>query len=83
MPSKPLTNKVQNKGDTRVCARGTARAELNPFISIVQHPGRPIILGMEFLEFLADISMEDASETGVTQGAASSDNVFQSCVSRA
>ena len=41
----PLVNKVQNKGTQGVQARYDA--ELPPFISIVRHPGRPILLGME------------------------------------
>ena len=43
----PLLNKVQNKGMQGVQARSCA--ELPPFISIVRHPGRPVILGMEKL----------------------------------
>ena len=42
----PLLNEVQNKGTQGVRARYDA--ELPPSISIVRHPGRPIILGMEF-----------------------------------
>ena len=40
----PLLNKVQNKGTQGVQAR--YGAELPPFISIVQYPGRPVIFGM-------------------------------------
>ena len=43
--SLPLLNKVQNKGTQGVQARHGA--ELPPFISIVQYPGRPVILGVE------------------------------------
>ena len=42
----PLFNKVQNKGPQGVRARYDA--ELPPIISIVRHPGRPVILGMDF-----------------------------------
>ena len=41
----PLLNKVQNKGTQGVQAR--YGVELPPFISIVQCPGRPVILGVD------------------------------------
>ena len=41
----PRLNKVQNKGTQG--ARARYDAELPPFISIVLHPGRPLILGMD------------------------------------
>ena len=41
----PLANEVENEGTQGVRAR--YGAELPPFISIVQYPGRPVILGME------------------------------------
>ena len=41
----PLLNKVENKGTQGVWARYDA--ELPPIISIVRHPGRPVILGVE------------------------------------
>ena len=43
----PLLNNVENKGTQGVRAR--YGAELPPFVSIVWCPGRPVILGMEFL----------------------------------
>ena len=43
----PVLNEVQNKGTQGVQAR--YGAELTPFISIVRHPCRPVILGMDFL----------------------------------
>ena len=43
-----LLNEVQNKGTQGVRAR--YGAELPPIISIVRHPGRPVILGMETRE---------------------------------
>ena len=41
----PLLNEVQNKGTQGVQVR--YGAELPPFVSVVQCPGRPVILGME------------------------------------
>ena len=41
----PLLNKAHNKGTQGVQAR--YGAELPPIISIVRHPGRPVILGMD------------------------------------
>ena len=43
--AKAPLNKVQNKGTQGVQARNDT--ELPPFISIVRHPGQPIILGMD------------------------------------
>ena len=41
----PLLNKVENKGTQGVRARYDT--ELPPIISIVRHPGRPVILGTD------------------------------------
>ena len=46
LPPAPLFEKIQNKGTQGV--RAWYDAELPPFMSIVQNPGRPVILGMEF-----------------------------------
>ena len=40
-----LKNKVQNKGTQGLRARYST--ELPPFISIVRHPGRPVMLGVD------------------------------------
>ena len=45
----PLLSKVQNKGMQGV-QNLRYDAELPPIISIVRHPGRPVILGIEFWE---------------------------------
>ena len=46
-----LLNKVQNKGTQGV--RSRYDAELPPFISTVQHPGRPVTLGVGYVALSA------------------------------
>ena len=45
----PLLNEMQNNRTQGVRARYDD-AELRPFISIVRHPGRPVMLGADFFQ---------------------------------
>ena len=58
----PLLNKVQNNGTQGAQARYDT--ELPPFISIVWYPGRPVILGMDFLKEFVKKAEDPQEEAG-------------------